>query len=358
MNKIKQLVTLIIIVFLLLLLPVVFLYADTLYLKDGSVIEGKIINVTEHNVTIENNLGTLIINKDNIEKIEFTEVEEEKTEEEKLREEIKEKLKELGIEEDVIIIIVSSDETKDDDDDEDDDTNNYNNNETNDYDNNDNNVNNDAVNNENNDENNNNVDDDDENENYNNNDTNNYDNNDDDDEEEEENNEWDWANEDNDIDPFYKPKYALSLGLFTFTNLDYDFIYNSHFGLSFRYIDLNGWYSVNCDFSMGTQEAFSMAFGGAFRAPLRLSPSLGGAFHFTIVDLYSTEIISFSISAGAEIFYTDYISTLLYIRKHFILDEGYGNYEFIDNFEIGLSFYVNIVGVKPKEHHTTIEISF
>lgn len=410
MRKFNYLAILTFITLILLLLPAINLFADTLYLKDGSVIEGKIISVTDSNVTIENDLGTLIINKENIEKIEFTETEEELTEEEKLREKIKEKLKELGIEEDVIIIIVSDEELEDEEsnntnektNNEEENSNtstssnninnnekneNYNNNETDNYENyNEKSDNEETRNNTNTSSNN--VNNNKENENYDNNETNNYDNSNENmndgnsneenenynnnDEEEVNNNEnensdeWDWANENNDGDdePFNNHKYTISLGFLSFTNLGYDIFYNSHFGMSLRYFDLNGWISTNFDLTMGIEKAFSMAIGGEFRVPKwKVSPSIGGAFHITLNDFYSDQLMTFSISTGAEVFFNNYISSKLFIRKHFVLNDSYyyNEHRFIDNFEIGLAFYINFVGIKPKNnvsHPIIVEIDF
>lgn len=46
-------------------------FADTIYLKDGSVIEGKILEITEHKIKIETSYGEVIVWKNRVVKIEY-----------------------------------------------------------------------------------------------------------------------------------------------------------------------------------------------------------------------------------------------------------------------------------------------
>jgi hypothetical protein len=82
--------------------------ADIIYLTDGSIIKGDIIEINEDNIVIVTKAGELTIDKADIERIEFEFEEEEKDEYAEMRERIKEELEKLGKEntEDVIVVVV------------------------------------------------------------------------------------------------------------------------------------------------------------------------------------------------------------------------------------------------------------
>ncbi len=102
----KILLPLIIILFMVLI-PV-FAIADTVYLLDGSIIVGDIIEINEDNIVIVTKAGELTIDKDDIVRIEFEIEEEENDEYAEMRERIKEELEKLGKEdsEDVVVVVV------------------------------------------------------------------------------------------------------------------------------------------------------------------------------------------------------------------------------------------------------------
>ncbi len=96
-----------IIVLLIILIPVTAM-ADIIYLIDGSIIKGDIIEINEDNIIIDTKAGELTIDKADIERIEFEFEEEEKDEYTEMRERIKEELEKLGKDntEDVIVVVV------------------------------------------------------------------------------------------------------------------------------------------------------------------------------------------------------------------------------------------------------------
>ncbi|MFW5799284.1 MAG: hypothetical protein ACOCV8_00605 [Spirochaetota bacterium] len=90
----KNLAKIIFIVLLLLFIPALAM-ADTIYLTDGSVIVGDIINITNDTIMVKTDMGILEINKSNIEKIIFEIVPDSDEEREKIKNEL-EKMKDEG----------------------------------------------------------------------------------------------------------------------------------------------------------------------------------------------------------------------------------------------------------------------
>ncbi len=346
----KNLLKILIIILVLLFVPIIAL-ADTLYLNDGSTIEGKIINVTDHNVTIENDLGTLIINKENIQKIEFSESPEEKTEEDELREKIKEKLKGLFDDEDIVIIIITADELTEEEDSEEE-------------------VENEEVINEDEAENEEVVNEDEENEelvevhneydgeeevdNSNDEEANNNINDDDD------NDEWNETNfhwKEGKKKKFNKES-MFSIGITTIATMDLDIWEmeesNNLFGLSFRYA--KSWFGVNLDANIGfdllMDPIVMYALGVSLRVPKKVSLffSLGATYKHYIDDFVSADVGAY-IGNGVEFFFSNVVSMQIYTNVHFTFIENmnvYGDSDYyydsigIPEFIMGIALYFNI----------------
>jgi hypothetical protein len=110
---------LLLIALLVFMFPVILMAADTVYLKDGSVIKGEIISITETTVVIKTNMGIIEIDKNTIEKIEFdaktSKPEKEDNNEDESREQVIEDLQDiLEEDENTIIIIIDKSDEKDD----------------------------------------------------------------------------------------------------------------------------------------------------------------------------------------------------------------------------------------------------
>ncbi len=340
----------ILIILVLLFIPII-AFADTLYLNDGSTIEGKIINVTDHNVTIENDLGTLIINKENIQKIEFSESPEEETEEDKLREKIKDKLKGLFDDEDILIIIISADELKDEEDDEEkveneeeveneeivEEVENEENEENeeelvevhNEYNGEE------EVDNSNDEEADNNI---------------NYDDND----------EWNETNfhwKEGKKKKFNKGS-IFSIGITTISTMNLEIWgmegSSSLFGLSFRYA--KNWFGVNLDsnigFDLSMDPIVMYALGVSLRVPKKVSFffSLGATYKYYIDDFMSADVGAY-IGNGVEFFFSNVVSMQIYTNVHFTFLENMNVYEVSDyyydsigipDFIMGVALYFNI----------------
>ncbi len=99
-----------IIIFFILLIPSI-AFADTIFLKDGSVIKGDIIEVKEASVIIRTNVGIFEIYKSNIERIEFEfkQPQEESKDNDiytQIREKVKEALENLQGDENTPVIVI------------------------------------------------------------------------------------------------------------------------------------------------------------------------------------------------------------------------------------------------------------
>ncbi len=328
------------IVLVLVLIPVL-VFADTIYLIDGSVIKGEIIEITDDTVTIETKMGTLIVDKENIQKIEFDDLpeEEEIDPDEKLREEIRESLKDMVDEENIVIIIIKEEEKdipeNDTENDKDIPENDMNDNEI---------INNDKENN--------NQDVEFHNESDNNDNEGNitdweydYDNEDD----------YNWAdNDDNnndkdytDDDEDYVGKSVFSLGFSSIGVLE-DIAELYQFGISLRFL-LDGWFGITGDINYGSTftEWTSYSLGLIMLIPSwKFSPLVISAISYDQYYSYyyddSYEGVTASIGGGFEWFMLDWLSVQWYVKKYYSLNTHYGSTRAIeDNFYTGIVLYLN-----------------
>ncbi len=342
-------------VLILVLIPILGL-ADTIYLLDGSVIIGEILEITDDTVTIKTKMGVLEIDKENIERIEFEELpEEEIDEDEKLREEIKESLKDMVDEENIVIIIIKEKEKEDEQSNGDDkelpendvkDENEKNEtqedleektNQNNKVDFHDESENNDNM------ENNDNKDNDITDWEYD------YDNEKDDGNDD----KYNWADnegqknnsKDKDHNVFTTP--VFSVGFSSIGYLD-DFSDIIQFGFSFRYI-IDSWIGINVDinFSNDYIEWTSYSGGMSLLVPnWKFTPiAFANISYEMYYDYYyenSFEGITGSVGGGFEWFIFNWMSLQWYIKKYFVIEEEYGNSRvFEQNLFTGLVLYIN-----------------
>lgn len=359
----KKLAKTIIIILILLIIPLTAI-ADTIYLKDGTVIKGDILNITETTVVIKTDEGILEIDKNDIVRIEFDpkEVEEESEEEsdEETREDIEEILEELlEDEENTIIIIIKP---KDKDEDEDENENIEEDEEENDYD----------------------EDDYNEDDMENNNENENIEEDEDDYEENEEeendwNNEYDWDNDEGGDHHYVSTMGDLVLSVGFVSVVDFFYNFNTPYyvwGISVRVMDSLGVpLSFNFSFNMannvlvnynvGTTEYTLLAeywciysLGAEFRflPHLLLNPFVGAniSFHHLMMPFSSISnhygAFAFTLTGGIEIFIVRELSVQLYLRKHFPigLDASFGLYydpafyeALFSNIQFGFTVYLN-----------------
>jgi hypothetical protein len=339
----------VLLVLILVLIPILGL-ADTIYLLDGSVIIGEILEITDDTVTIKTKMGILEIDKENIERIEFEELpEEEIDDDEKLREEIKESLKDMVDEENIVIIIIKEEEKEDEKSNGDDkelpenDVEDVNETEE-------------DIEEETNQDNK--VDFHNESENQEN-----IENNDNDitdweydyDNEKNEGNDddYNWADDeghkdnskDKDHDVFTTP--VFSLGFSSIGYLD-DYGDLLQFGFSFRYI-IDGWIGINGDINLSYDyiDWTSFSVGMSLLVPNWKFTPIGFAnvSYEMFYDYYyenSFEGLTGSVGGGFEWFIFNWMSLQWYIKKYFVIEEEYGNSRvFEQNLFTGIVLYIN-----------------
>jgi hypothetical protein len=362
----KKKIKLLFIVMLLLLIPILS-QADTIYLNDGSVIIGEIIEISETLVIIKTTNGILEINKDDITKIEFEPVVDNSTEpqdDEIDRDEVIDELEDL-IKDDsntIIIIIKTENEDEQENDIEE-------NTETNDEE--------DSINE--------NETDDNDNDDFNWDDENETDDNDNDD--------FNWDNEnetdDNDNDDFnwdddtgyrqgYRNNWDFSLGFISVLDF-FSGIGEPYFvwGISARMINFDSPFSFNFGFNMGhnviidyytNSTTYTLiaeywgiySIGAEFRLLYKssnINPYIGASLSFhhlympfaTLADNYGA--LALTLTGGVEFFFFRFLSIQLYLRKHISLgleDLTFGLYydqsfydALFENFQFGATFYLN-----------------